>query len=90
MWYTGNYYPMKSRVGYASSSDGFNWNKSLINPILLPNNDWEKEVGDVSVIHKENIYEMWYTSIGTYIGSGIEYYRIGHATSTDGISWLKD
>jgi len=67
------------------------WTKYTDNPVMLPGSStsWDKEtIGFGSVIYYNNIYHMWYTG-----GSTSDYsyhWRIGHATSDDGISWTKD
>ncbi|MCF8275609.1 MAG: T9SS type A sorting domain-containing protein [Flavobacteriales bacterium] len=99
MWYTGGglNYPtdteLRSRICYATSSDGVNWTKYAGNPVLdvSYNGAWDSlGVETVSVIIDEDApagqrYKMWYA--GQYFN---EYrYEIGYAYSADGISWTK-
>jgi len=86
MWCTG-FDGGVFRFGYATSSDGINWVKHANNPIMNvgPAGSWER--GSIflpDVLFFDNTYHMWYTGFGGGVG------RIGHATSTDGIIWVKD
>jgi predicted GH43/DUF377 family glycosyl hydrolase len=85
MWYSG-YDSINYRIGYANSTDGISWIKHPSNPIL--NNGslgtWdESRVFAPSVVYNGSKYVMCYTGLdgGTY--------RIGYATSEDGINWAK-
>ncbi|MHC1706077.1 MAG: T9SS type A sorting domain-containing protein [Bacteroidales bacterium] len=85
MWYTGND-GMSCSIGYATSTDGINWQKDANNPIMqgLFNGDWdEKNVQNPRVLHQNGIYQMWYNG-GNSVSND---YQIGYATSTDGITW---
>lgn len=99
MWYTcgGMNYPtdtlLRSRLCYAESSDGVNWNKHLGNPILDVSytGGWDSlGVETASVIIDDlapasERYKMWYA------GQTFNSYRyeIGYAFSPDGINWTK-
>jgi len=87
MWYTGhdgsNY-----RIGYATSTDGVTWEKYDCNggPVLPlgPSGEWDDyHVYAPSVLYDGTTFHMWYSG---YDGSR---YRIGYATSTDGVEWDK-
>ena len=81
MWYTGN---ASKQIGYATSSDGINWTKYASNPIMSPTDAWEINlVSDPFVMKEDGIYKMWYS------GNDGSEYRIGYATSFDGIHWTK-
>ena len=74
-------------IGYASSDDGISWDDYPGNPILHPGakQGWEAEgVWTPDVLLIKDTYHMWYT--GWAEGKD----RIGHATSTDGLLWVKD
>lgn len=88
MWYAGGKNDFHNRIGYATSPDGVNWTKYSGNPILIPDALWEGDaVGNHSVVHTLNGYQMWYLGgINDAVTTG----AIGYATSTDGISWIKD
>jgi len=89
MWYTG----LKdgdlstTQIGYATSTDKIKWTKYENNPVLGPgaSGKWDQMwVGWPEVLLIDGIYHMWYT------GRDGSLNQIGHATSTDGISWEKD
>lgn len=91
MWYTGGIYTDTLRIGHATSPDGITWSKNPNNPILDvgPEGAWDENSlmgGYVLII--DAIFHMWYTG-----HSGTDFtrnYRIGHATSHDGVTWEKD
>jgi N-acetylneuraminic acid mutarotase/predicted GH43/DUF377 family glycosyl hydrolase len=91
MWYTGNHKTASGTIyknGHATSTDGSNWTKDSLNPVLVPGpaGSWDDEiVADHTVIHDGNKYHMWYLG-----GSGNGLFHLGHATSTDGSNWTKD
>ena len=91
MWYTGGVYDDTSRIGHATSPDGITWTKDTNNPVLdvgLPG-DWDENTifaGGVLVI--DSIFHMWYTGHTGLVWN--QNYRIGHATSPDGVTWTKD
>ena len=84
MWYEGD-----NGFGYATSLDGIIWIKdSLHNPVLEPGpaGSWdEMQINQASVLFKDNIYHLWYSGIDIFNDN-----RIGHATSPDGMNWIKD
>jgi uncharacterized repeat protein (TIGR01451 family) len=87
MWYAGNW--GFSSIGYATSPDGITWTKSAYNPVLsgqgyYGNGYWEAEVTEPTVIKVGTTYHLW------YVGNDGTILRIGHATSTDGLNWVKD
>lgn len=94
MWYSGNKATSKLfvSIGYAKSSDGIHWTKHENNPVLVPTQDWEG--GEVivlpKVIIKDNTFQLWYSSGYSFSpGNPAKEYKIGYATSLDGISWKK-
>ena len=91
MWYAGyggSPGPV-GRIGYATSTDGLHWTKNA-NPVLGPSDSWEIDLGQPIVIfdETENNYKMWFTSTGK--GTTSDIWRIGSATSPDGLVWLRD
>ena len=87
MWYTGVDSPGVIQIGYATSPDGISWTKHPGNPVLSVGTvgSWEDEdVTGPSVLKDGSTYHMWY---GGHDGST---FRIGHASSSDGITWVKD
>ena len=89
MWYGGgdndSYY--SQQVGYATSTDGINWNKSPLNPVLTRGNDgdWDKILASFpSVIVKDGVYQMWYTgrNLDPVPENSLDYYwELGLATA---------
>jgi predicted GH43/DUF377 family glycosyl hydrolase len=85
MWYSG-YDGSKRRIGYATSPDRVTWTKSGTNPVLDigPSGSWDDEYACIPrIVYDSSIFHMWYT------GNDGSTYRIGYATSTDGVSWVK-
>jgi predicted GH43/DUF377 family glycosyl hydrolase len=86
LWYTGQARG-SSRIGYAKSANGKNWARSSHQPVLSPDQPWEKVA--VMCPHVEwddstKLFRMWYSG-----GEQYEPDAIGYATSPDGISWTK-
>ena len=84
MWYHG--YSDMSRIGYATSTDGINWTKHPNNPVLDLGSSgaWDYHgVGEPTVIKDGTLYKMWYAGYDGW------WWRIGYATSSDGINWTK-
>jgi len=80
MWYSRS----DHTIGYATSADGTTW---TVHPsaVLTLDFPWEStEVRGPSVLFTDSLYVMH------YFGRGIpNYYQIGYAESTDGITWTK-
>jgi predicted GH43/DUF377 family glycosyl hydrolase len=74
------------------STDRVNWTLSPSTPVLMHGaaGTWDqKAVETPSVVKFNGGYHMFYTGYpGDYSAS--KEYKIGHATSTDGITWTKD
>lgn len=86
MWYvasenggTSNFHIYRS-----ISFDGINWITNPQQPVYSGIQQWD--INSVSGPHvvkiNSNLYKMW------YIASGTQNWRIGYATSTDGINWI--
>lgn len=91
MWYTGQDQTngIQCDIGYATSLDGIVWNRFGIAPVLAaaPAPSWESGcIGGAAVLYdqQEQLYKMWYT--GT---DAVDTFRIGYATSPDGVVWQK-
>ena len=85
MWFSAAENSSKGRIGYASSIDGINWDV-LPDPVLQTGSsgEWDEYfVYAPTVIYNGIYYEMWYEGLDD------SNYRIGYATSTDGINWSK-
>lgn len=86
MWYAGHD-GSGWRIGYATSTDGAVWMRHSVNPVfdIASSGAWDDRNVDVpSVVYNGSGYEMWYAGLGGNT------WRIGHVTSTDGISWTRD
>jgi PKD repeat protein/predicted GH43/DUF377 family glycosyl hydrolase len=86
MWYTGQDITGWDRIGYATSLDGIIWNKYASNPVVTlgPPGSWDSIYAYCpTVIFNGATYQMWF---GGYDGTN---YRIGYATSPDGVIWNK-
>lgn len=94
MWYS-SFYDSKmgaGGIGLASSKDGVNWQReNKGDPVLRVSSGNEFDNGQVmgpEVMQEENGYIMWYTGMAKiWDQSGFGFYRIGLATSDDGINW---
>ena len=85
MWYGGTD-GSHFRIGYATSADGIVWEK-YPDPVLDigESGTWDDNgVGSLTVLFNGTEYQMWYAGSSNASSS-----RIGHATSADGIEWVK-
>ena len=79
-------------IGLATGNDRKSWNKKDL-PLFESKNEWEKGdpngVLEPAVVYDsaEKIYKMWYNGLGTKDGKIA--FRIGYATSEDGITWKR-
>ena len=82
-WYIGG--PTDGSVlaiGYATSSDGANWDK-WPEPVLEPRpSEWDQGLMAGPVLFDGSAYHMWYTGFGAAV-------QIGHAVSLDGMHWTR-
>ena len=86
MWYTGQARG-KSWIGFATSNNGKTWKRECDKPVLVADKRWEKlAVMCPHVLFDEEakLYRMWYSG-----GEQYEPDAIGHATSDDGLNWVK-
>ena len=96
---------MTYSIGAADSADGIAWTR-VEKPVLEPSFDWEMPVcaspGDAqtcqrggvlepSVLYDQRakLYRMWYVGLGEKKDS-FRTYRIGYATSADGLAWTRN
>ncbi len=78
-----------TRIGYASSTDGINWDRSIGHPVLDigPSDAWDSYgLETVWVLKDTSNYKMYYAGYDNVNRSSTQ---IGLATSTDGINWTK-
>lgn len=75
------------------SSDGLSWSLSPATPVFQADANgaaWDhRAVETPSVVYFNNQYHMFYTGYPVTHTDSYSY-KIGHATSTDGISWTRD
>jgi predicted GH43/DUF377 family glycosyl hydrolase len=86
MWFAGTD-GVTTRIGYATSPDGTTWTKNAANPVLNLGlaGSWDDGfVYTPKVLKIGATYHMYYT------GNDGTTYRIGHATSTNGVVWTKN
>jgi hypothetical protein len=86
MWYSA-YNMSVYQIAFANSTDGITWEKYAGNPVLTVGSSgtWEDSaVLTPKVVHDGSTYKMWYSG---YDSTGT--YKIGYATSTDGLTWEK-
>ncbi len=87
MWFAGNSVLGTIQIGYATSPDGIQWTKHPTNPVLRPYAG-ACDQGSISspvVLREDSGYTLWYSAQeGDFI------YRMGRATSPDGVNWSKD
>jgi predicted GH43/DUF377 family glycosyl hydrolase len=86
MWYTGQARG-KSWIGYATSKDGKTWHRESDRPVLSAEAPWERVAvmcPHVLFDDRARLYRMWYSG-----GEQYEPDAIGHATSKDGLAWVK-
>ena len=92
MWYAGaGEYRVhaRQRIGYATSVDGITWEKYAGNPVLDVGQPGAWDSGSVfkpNVIFNGTQHEMWYVG---HEAMNSRLYRIGCASSPDGIVWHK-
>jgi hypothetical protein len=106
LFYTGDSQPQGNgsqwhAIGTATSTDGVQWTKAG-NAVFQAQADWEMGicvdqacttraggVGEPTVLFDPATgYRMWYAALGTLGGVGT--FRLGYATSPDGITWTRN
>jgi predicted GH43/DUF377 family glycosyl hydrolase len=92
MWYAGENSQGADRIGMATSNDGMSWTKYSGNPVfdVSTPGSWDGDsISDASVIKENGQYKMWYTG-QTYGATSVDdVFKIGYATSPDGIHWTR-
>ncbi len=91
MWYNGRAEDcFTGQVGLAKSIDGLNWTKANngqpVFRIGSPGTFDSTKVDHPAVVHFDGKFHMWYTAGG---GRGSQY-KIGYATSRDGLTWRRE
>lgn len=85
MWYTTEGHAGRA-IGYARSDDGLQWENYPGNPVIEDGVGaaWDAAVAiQPTVVYLAGQFRMWYAGHdGSVLG-------IGHATSSDGVTWMK-
>lgn len=87
---------VETSVGLAISEDnGLTFNKVGVGPVLTSSLQEPFLVCDGFVVKYNNIFHMWYIFGTRWVENTIDadpvrVYKIGHATSDDGITWKKE
>ena len=96
MWYSSLYDSHMGRggIGLATSPDGIRWSRANHgDAVLSPGPAGAFDDGQVMgpfVLAENGGYRMWYTGMSRqWHSSGIGFYRIGLATSPDGVHWTR-
>jgi predicted GH43/DUF377 family glycosyl hydrolase len=85
MWFSARDANAKWTVGHATSSDGLSWSK--VGKVLDVGGpaSWDSAmVREPSVIKDGSTYKMWYAGTALW-----PVFKIGYATSLDGMTWTK-
>ncbi len=95
MWFTATSAETESwrpmHIGFATSFDGISWTVHP-EPVLEPSAEgWDMWTVEEPAVIRERlpnavIYKMWYSASSEFD----DVFKIGYATSTDGINWVKD
>ena len=88
MWYSGGGSAGPWQTGYATSTNGIDWNIYGGNPVLPVggSGDWDEMESDApAVINDGGTYKMWYHGCDASYSTC----SIGYAESPDGINWTK-
>jgi len=87
MWYTGQAEGKTSKLGYATSKDGLEWERQSATPVMIPEEPWEKVAimcPHVEWDEEAKHFRMWYSA-----GEQYEPNSLGYATGPDGLQWTK-
>ncbi len=91
LWYQGGDGAIYA-AGYATSPDGSTWTKYADNPIMDAGPPGSFDDGGVlpsTVMVRDGLYQMWYTSTKDS-GPIVDWdWRVGYAESDDGLSWTR-
>ena len=89
MWYTAGDSRSRYTIGYAMSPDGIRWTRANdARPVLGPGE--RGKFDDQVVLHPavirddSGVLHIWYNGVGPQ-----KSFRVGHATSRDGIHWTR-
>jgi predicted GH43/DUF377 family glycosyl hydrolase len=83
LWYRGG---LLGDIGYATSSDGFNWTRYASNPVIAHGSGgWDDVVYQPRVIYDSAGFHMWYSGCN----EAGDVCQVGYATSPDGAHWAR-
>ena len=85
MWYAGDG-PLAIQIGYATSPDGTNWTRHGSAPVFMGHQSWDSGATSTPVVIKVGGTWVLYFSAQ----SGDLVYKMGRATSPDGVNWTED
>ncbi|MDO8658647.1 MAG: C39 family peptidase [Candidatus Levybacteria bacterium] len=93
-WYVGL---DRFRLRYATSTDGINWDKTDGWASTINSNAWASSTSwdsggiarGISILYKDSYYHLWYSATNSNNLAWSPFWRIGYATSPDGINWTK-
>lgn len=88
LWFGGVKVNGAYAIGHATSLDGIIWTKDVSNPVMDPgaSNAWDSGgVVPGTVLFDGTTYHAWYSG-----HSGNFRYRVGYATSPDGVEWTRE
>lgn len=75
-------------IKYGHSDDGIHWRREDVS-CILPLKDDEANARP-TVVKRGGLYHMWYSYRGSRdFRDGADAYRIGYATSSDGVDWTR-
>jgi len=89
MWYVGLNTSGVGNIGYATSTDGINWEKYEHNPVLLVGSatEWDgKTLSIPKVFLLDSMYHLYYSG---YSPDSSRHREIGYAWSEDELNWTK-
>ena len=83
------------QIALAYSTDGKHWSRYGSSPVQIPSGsdtDWDgTHMFRPSIIVQDGTYHMFYSGSNDVIAGGVSYaHGIGHATSSNGVTWKKD
>ena len=82
MWYVSrNLYTSVPTINYTTSQDGISWETPIT--VISSEQAWENGVEDPNVIFTDGVYKIYYQA------NQDDKWKIGYATSADGVSWIK-
>ena len=89
VWFTGIQVDSSARtINFAQSMDGEQWILGSNQPILKPGSpvDWDyNHIATGPIIKENGVYRLYYNSLSDFIPD----WKVGLATSTDKIQWIK-